>query len=132
MTEGEYVLALDDARAGELALAGGKGASLGRLFAAGLPVPPGFVLATTAYQRLVRDNDLDSGLNEALESVDASQPASLEAASRAIDGMIARAQMPQTVADEIRRAYAELGGDELRVAIRSSATAEDLPGLSFA
>jgi pyruvate,water dikinase len=132
MTETDYVLSLADGRARQLAFAGGKGASLARLSAAGLPVPVGFVIATSAYQDCVRDNDLPPTLLAALESVVASRPTTLEDASRVIGGLFARAQMPQALADAVRRAYAELGGGGLAVAVRSSATAEDLPGMSFA
>jgi pyruvate,water dikinase len=132
MTVNEYVLTLADARAAQLAVAGGKGASLARLSAVGLPVPGGFVVATAAYQRFVRDNDLEPTLLAAVQPVDTSQPATLEAASRAIGERFSRARMPQVVAEAVRRAYAELGGGELPVAVRSSATAEDLPGMSFA
>jgi rifampicin phosphotransferase len=132
MTEKKYVLTLADPRATQLAIAGGKGASLARLAAAGLPVPGGFVIATAAYQRFVADNDLEPTLLAALEPADASQPATLEAASRAIGELFSRARMPQAVAEAVRQAYAALGGGDLPVAVRSSATAEDLAGMSFA
>jgi len=132
MTEKEYVLTLADPWAAQLAVAGGKGASLARLSAAGLPVPGGFVIATAAYQRFVADNDLEPALLAALEQADASRPATLDAAARVIGEFISRARMPRAVAEAVRHAYAELGGGDLPVAVRSSATAEDLPGMSFA
>ena len=132
MTDSEYVLNLADARAVQLSVGGGKGAFLARLSAAGLPVPAGFVIATAAYQRFVGDNGLEASLFAALQSADASEPATLEDASRAIGRLIAGARMPGAVSDAVRRAYGDLGGGELPVAVRSSATAEDLPGMSFA
>jgi pyruvate,water dikinase len=84
MTDDEYVLNLTDARAAELRVAGGKGASLARLLAAGLPVPEGFVLATDAYQRFVHENDLDPRLLSALSAANASDPPTLQAASTVI------------------------------------------------
>jgi rifampicin phosphotransferase len=132
MSVNEYVLPLADARAVQLAVAGGKGASLARLSAAGLPVPGGFVIATAAYQQFMQDNELEPRLLTALGPVDAAQPATHEAASAAIGDLFHGAPMPGAIAEAVRHAYAELGQGDLAVAVRSSATAEDLPGTSFA
>ena len=134
----DYILSLADARA-TLEHVGGKGASLARLANAGLPVPDGFYVTTAAYNQFVAENNLQPGLLAALAAVDASRPATLETASRAIHDLFIQATMPQDVADAIARAYATLGNlqspipnTQLAVAVRSSATAEDLPDLSFA
>lgn len=132
MAEKEYVLTLADSRAAVLAVAGGKGASLARLSAAGLPVPGGFAVTTAAYHRFVGENDLEPAILAALESADVAQPGTLEAASRVIGELFTRGRMRQAVAEAVRRAYAGLGGGDLAVAVRSSATAEDQPGRSFA
>jgi rifampicin phosphotransferase len=132
MVDHDYVLSVADAPTAQLAFAGGKGASLGRLSAAGLPVPDAFVVGTAAYQRFVRDNELEPSLLAVLQPANASQPATHETASRAIGELIIQAQIPEAVSDAVRRAYAELGGTDQLVAVRSSATAEDLPGMSFA
>ncbi|MCK2220054.1 PEP-utilizing enzyme [Actinomadura sp. ATCC 31491] len=108
------VLPLDDAAA-DLALTGGKGASLARLARAGLPVPRGFHVTTEAYRAFV------AGFGDAIDPGDPEATAAL----------FARHEVPAAVAAEIRRAYAALG-DDVPVAVRSSATAEDLPGMSFA
>ncbi|WP_214321925.1 PEP/pyruvate-binding domain-containing protein [Nonomuraea sediminis] len=105
------VLPLDDPAA-DLATAGGKGASLARLTRAGLPVPPGFHITTEAYRSFVAPF-----LDELLRTRDAA--------------LFLRHDMPEPIAAEIRKAYAELGSD-VAVAVRSSATAEDLPDMSFA
>ena len=126
-----YILALADSQA-TLAMVGGKGASLARLAQASLPVPDGFHVTTEAYTQFVAQNDLQSRLLTALEPVDVSQPTTLEAASRAIYDLFAAARMPQDIADAITRAYANLRDQQIPVAVRSSATAEDLPDLSFA
>ncbi|TMG10943.1 MAG: phosphoenolpyruvate synthase, partial [Chloroflexi bacterium] len=97
---------------GAVALAGGKGANLGDLARAGFPVPNGFVLTTGAY-----------ALAAEAAGVDPARPA--EAAER-----LRAAPMPDVIANAARKAYAAL--DAERVAVRSSATAEDLPGASFA
>src|SRR6266849_7129085 len=132
------VLALDDASA-TLEQVGGKGASLARMAAAGLPVPPGFHITTAAYRRFVTENGLQEEILAAVASVSADQPATLEEASRQIGQLFARSVMPDDIAGAIRQAYKEFptmnrgttGGD-LPVAVRSSATAEDLPEMSFA
>ncbi|MBN1886887.1 MAG: hypothetical protein JW850_02820 [Thermoflexales bacterium] len=129
MTTG-YILQLADSQA-TLEAVGGKGASLARLVNAGLPVPGGFHVTTLAYKQFVAENDLQSRILAALEQADAARPATLEAASRLIGDMFAQAHMPQAVALAVAQAYADLG-DHPAVAVRSSATAEDLPGLSFA
>jgi pyruvate,water dikinase len=127
----EYVLALADSKA-TLANVGGKGASLARLSAAGLPVPDGFHLTTAAYQGFVAANDLQPRILAALERVDTSQPTTFETASRTIRDLFANAPMPHDIADAIAAAYLKLAATCPAVAVRSSATAEDLPDLSFA
>jgi pyruvate,water dikinase len=111
---------------------GGKGASLARLAAAGLPVPAGFHVTTEAYRRCVADNNLQPAIAEALSAVSPADPPSPEMASRTIAELFARAPMPSEIADAIARAYGDLPGEEPVVAVRSSGTAEDLEDLSFA
>jgi len=127
----EYVIALTDPQA-TLAVAGGKGASLARLSAAGLPVPGGFHVTTVAYRQFVTENNLQPRILAALEAVDVAQPSTLETASRAIQALFSQAHVPPAIAGTIAHACADLPGDEPAVAVRSSATAEDLPDLSFA
>src|SRR5205823_11804 len=128
------VLALDDASA-TLEQVGGKGASLARMAAAGLPVPPGFHITTAAYRHFVTENGLQEQILAAvsgISAVTADHPAALEEASRQIGRLFENGVMPDAIAGAIRQAYTELGGDDLPVAVRSSATAEDLPEMSFA
>ena len=125
------VLALDDASA-QLEQVGGKGASLARMAAAGLSVPPGFHVTTAAYRRFVTENGLQEEILAAVLAVTADHPATLEEASRQIARLFAKSVMPDDIAEAIRQAYAELDGNDLPVAVRSSATAEDLPEMSFA
>ena len=110
---------------------GGKGASLARMAAAGLPVPPGFHITTHAYRRFVLQNDLQPAILEAAHLA-ALDPSSIENVSARIQARFAAAPMPPGIALEVRLAYAALGNGEEAVAVRSSATAEDLPELSFA
>ncbi len=134
----EYVLSLSDPQA-TLALTGGKGASLARLAGAGLPVPDGFYVTTEAYRQFVAEKDLQPHILAALRLADPSQPATLETASAQIGTLFAAALIPPAIADAIRTAYLALPTPysllptpSLPVAVRSSATAEDLPDLSFA
>lgn len=123
------VLPLDTVAA-TLSQVGGKGASLARMAAAGLPVPRGFHVTTAAYRRFVEENGLQEQILAVVSAVTAEDPAALGEASRQIGQLFADAIIPDEIAVAIRRAYVELG--ELPVAVRSSATAEDLPGMSFA
>ena len=126
-----FVLALDDASA-RLSLVGGKGASLARMAVAGLPVPAGFHITTAAYRRFVAANELQRAILAAVAATKADDPATLEEAARQIGRLFAQSAMPDEIAEAIGLAYAALGGGDLPVAVRSSATAEDLPELSFA
>jgi rifampicin phosphotransferase len=125
------VLALADVAA-TLDVVGGKGASLARLAAAGLPVPPGFHITTAAYRRFVTEHDLQAQILAAVAGVAPDQPTALEAASQQISKLFAQHPLPDDIAQAIRQAYAALGASDLAVAVRSSATAEDLPEMSFA
>ncbi|MGW2159220.1 PEP/pyruvate-binding domain-containing protein [Nonomuraea sp. NPDC001699] len=107
------VIPLDDEAAADLDTAGGKGASLARLVRAGLPVPGGFVVTTGAYRSFV------SAFGDEIAS--SGDPGALFAAH----------EIPAGLAAQIEAAHAALG-DDVAVAVRSSATAEDLPELSFA
>jgi pyruvate,water dikinase len=113
-------------------LVGGKGASLARLAAAGLPVPPGFHITTDAYRRFVSENGLAESILSAAAQVRAEGPETLDGASAQIRSLIEGGTIPDDIAAAIRQCYGELGADDPAVAVRSSATAEDLPELSFA
>ncbi|MGD0858477.1 MAG: PEP/pyruvate-binding domain-containing protein [Terracidiphilus sp.] len=110
---------------------GGKGASLARMVEAGLPVPPGFHITTEAYRRFVDENHLTAGIQSVAAQAQANDPATLDRASEQIQSLFAQGKIPGDIAEAIRRWYGELGAD-IPVAVRSSATAEDLPGMSFA
>ncbi|KIA64582.1 PEP/pyruvate-binding domain-containing protein [Nocardia vulneris] len=124
------VLELDDARA-TLAHAGGKGASLARLAAAELPVPPGFHVTTAAYRRFVDTTGLTARILDAVAAADPDRADTVSAAAAEIAAMFAEQTVPEEISQAVRSAYARLGED-VAVAVRSSATAEDLPELSFA
>ena len=126
-----YTLPLADPQV-TLGTVGGKGVSLARLAAAGLPVPDGFQITTAAYRQFVAEHELLEQILVAVSAITPDEPATLEEASGKIGKLFAQSAIPEDMADAIRRAYAELDGGNLPVAVRSSATAEDLPEMSFA
>jgi len=125
------ILPLSDPQA-DIETVGGKGTSLAKLARAGLPVPDGFHITTSAYHQFVTAGNLQARILAALESVDAAQPSTLEVASTTIAQLFAETEMPAQLADAILQAYQDLAGHTSAVAVRSSATAEDLPAASFA
>ena len=131
----EYTNALAEIDSTSIPLVGGKAANLGELTRAALPVPKAFCVNTLAYQRFIESNALLEPILGLLEGVDYDNPADIEQRARSIREMIIAADTPAEIDDAIRGAYArlesQLGADVL-VSVRSSATAEDLPGMSFA
>ncbi len=126
-----YVVPLDHPSAG-IAEVGGKGASLARLARAGLPVPPGFQVTTDAYRAFVGRDGRQDQILAAVAGLRADQTAACEEAAGKIGRLFAEGVVPAEVAEPIERAYERLNDGNLSVAVRSSATAEDLPGMSFA
>ncbi|HUN78568.1 MAG TPA: phosphoenolpyruvate synthase [Solirubrobacteraceae bacterium] len=112
--------------------AGGKGANLGELTRAGLPVPQGFVVGAPAYARFCEQTRVRERLQEILGTVDVEDGAALEAAADAARQAVADAPMPTALSEAIISAYTALAGAEEPVAVRSSATAEDTASASFA
>jgi pyruvate,water dikinase len=118
----------------DLAFAGGKGANLGEMAGAGLPVPPGFVIGAPAYAAFCDESGLRSRIADRLASVDVEETDRLDRAASEIRSMIEAEPLPDTLEDAICGAYLSLGGGDshLGVAVRSSATAEDTASASFA
>jgi phosphohistidine swiveling domain-containing protein len=129
-----YTAWFDEIRKDDIALAGGKGANLGELSRAGLPVPPGFVITTAAYDAFVKSNDIgDMIVGRASAVARAEEPAGFEEVAEGIRALFSGGKVPEEMTEEIRASYEELSEDgESALAVRSSATAEDLPGASFA
>jgi len=118
-----------------LAEAGGKGANLGEMYQNGFPIPNGFVVTSGAYYKHLEANNLKEKIKEMLDSLDVDDQTKLMAASEIIKKMIVDGKMPQDVQNEIITSYKKLtdmAGRPVYVAVRSSATAEDLPTASFA
>ena len=118
----------------DIPIVGGKGANLGELTRAGFPVPNAFVLTTSAYDYFIKKANLFEKINEELKSIDRSSDDSLTAASERIRDIFETCEIPKDLKEDIVKSYNKLfeKGKEGFVAVRSSATAEDLPDASFA
>jgi pyruvate,water dikinase len=130
----QTILYFDD-QAATLATVGGKGANLAELTRAGFAVPPGFLVTTDAYRAFVAANGINDQVLALARGVAPDDPLALEHAAAEIRALFAAGRMPDDIGAAIDAAYAALAGADparLPVAVRSSATAEDLPGLSFA
>ncbi|MBK9712355.1 MAG: phosphoenolpyruvate synthase [Kouleothrix sp.] len=128
------VLSLDSTDA-TLDRAGGKGANLAELARAGFAVPPGFLVTTDAYRAFVGTNRIAEQIVGLARAASPEDPVALEQASDEIRTLFERGRLPGELAGAVLAAYRDLssgGALPLAVAVRSSATAEDLPGLSFA
>lgn len=132
MTEKNFILHFD--QPAMLETAGGKGLNLMKLTRAGMPVPPGFVVATAAYEAFVKFNGLDEALASAFAALGQSQPL-LEISDRiraAFAQGVFPTEMEQSITDAYRALCKRARRTDLPVAVRSSATAEDLAEASFA
>ena len=125
-----YVVALNTIEHATLEAVGGKGANLAKLIHAGFPVPPAFAVTTRAYRDAVAPEGRADHIREAIAAAGDVEPEAAERAASAIQPRFSRQMLPEGIADAIRSAYEAMGSPP--VAVRSSATAEDLPGLSFA
>jgi rifampicin phosphotransferase len=117
----------------DLPAAGGKAANLGVLIRGGMPVPSGFCVLTGAYNAFVAGNGLAKEIDSIAGGAAGADPQALESAAEKIRALFIGGRMPEEIAEEIRAAYRGLGpAADAAVAVRSSATAEDLPEMSFA
>jgi len=122
----------------DIPLVGGKCANLGEMINAGIPVPPGFAVTAYAYKRFIEETGIAQKIYDILDETitDPRNPTQYEEASRKIRSLIESTPIPKDIRDAIVEAYRELsrrvGLKDVYVAVRSSATAEDLPGASFA
>jgi pyruvate, water dikinase len=117
----------------DIPLVGGKGANLGEMTKAGIPVPPGFCVTAPAYFYFLEHNNLRDKIREILSNVDINKGKSLNTARDKVQKLILDAEMPKDLRDAIIEAYKKMPEkDKTMVAVRSSATAEDLPDASFA
>jgi len=126
-----HTLQLAELRRGDNASFGGKSAALGELIAAGIPVPPGFAVSTSAFRAFVDEAGLGGMIAAEMSRMSPGDVDSVGAASHAISQAMRFAPVPDAVRDEVARRYAELGA-EAPVAVRSSALGEDSQDATFA
>lgn len=130
-----YTLRFSKIDKDDVSKVGGKAANLGEMLQADFPVPPGFAVTAQAYFYVLEHNQLMPKIKDILKVTDVDEPDQLNQASKRTKKLIETAKIPQDLANEIIKAYLNLGYSGLKhpyVAVRSSATAEDLPDASFA
>ncbi len=132
-----YVIKLEELGMNDVETVGGKNASLGEMISnlsnLGVTVPGGFATTAAAYRDFLGDNGLDKKIAEALDSLDVDNIDALTKAGSNIRRWIMESPLPERLMDQVAEAWAEMSdGHNITVAVRSSATAEDLPDASFA
>ena len=124
------ILWFDEVNKGDIPIVGGKGANLGEMVHAGIPVPPGFIVTAGAYFKFLKASNLTDEISRYLEDLDVNDSKKLQEVAGLIKDKISSVPMLPDIVQEIKDAYRKLGGG--LVAVRSSVTAEDLPEASFA
>jgi phosphoenolpyruvate synthase/pyruvate phosphate dikinase len=130
MADTVFVVDLNDASAANLTATGGKGSNLATLDNAGFHVPKGFVVTTEAYTKFIQFNQMEDFAKQHLKDINPDDTRSLGRTTTKMRELIEKAVLPDELTHEVKIAYAKLGSGP--VAIRSSATAEDMPDSSFA
>ncbi|NLW23320.1 MAG: phosphoenolpyruvate synthase [Tissierellia bacterium] len=136
MEKFKYIKWFNEIDKGDIPIVGGKGANLGELTQRGLDVPPGFCVTAGAYTYFIEKSNLRGKIKEIIESLDVEDSIELQKASGEIQDLINQSEIPEDLVEEIKLAYKKhnekVGIENSEVAVRSSATAEDLPEASFA
>ncbi|MGB9708088.1 MAG: phosphoenolpyruvate synthase [Candidatus Pacearchaeota archaeon] len=151
--DSKNVVWLSELSKNDIPIAGGKGANLAEMYNAGFPVPPAFIVTAQAFATFLRESELRNKILETVNSIELENTAELETKAKEIQHMIIAAKMPKALAEEIIDSYSNLGiekgdigktpanellklaeakGEQVFVAVRSSATTEDLSTASFA
>lgn len=131
MSAPKYILWFHEIDKDDVAKVGGKGANLGEMTQAGFPVPNGFVVTSAAYKHMIEVNNLEDKIKTLLKGLDVENATALNRASAQVQKLIENSPVPPDIEAQVFAAYDKLGNDPW-VAVRSSATAEDLPQASFA
>ena len=136
MEKFKYIYWFNEINKDDIPLVGGKGANLGELTQKGLDVPPGFCVSAEAYSDFIYYAELDEVIKSLMEGLDVEDSDKLQEVSRNIRSVIVSKDIPVDILEEIREGYKNFAGNlnivDPQVAVRSSATAEDLPEASFA
>ncbi len=137
-----YIVWFKDLNKDSIAVAGGKGANLGEMFNLSLPVPPGFAVTAQTYQEYLERTQIKDKIEQLLKGLDTEDTEKLQSVAAKVQQLIISTPIPADIAEEIEDNYELLGldkkanslvqGNDAFVAVRSSATAEDLPSASFA
>ena len=134
----DLVLWFENLRKTDVPIVGGKNSSLGEMIHAGMPVPPGFAITAFSYEKFIKETRIAEKIYEIIKETvtDLNDPKQYDAASKKIRELIEKSSMPKEIETAIKSAYKELNKrlsvKDASVAVRSSATAEDLPDASFA
>jgi rifampicin phosphotransferase len=126
-----FILPFSDINARDLGLVGGKGANLGEMTNAGFPVPPGFCVTTTAFEKFIASAPNADSIYEELNTVNTDDLDSLRKIGERVRQSLLKIPIPNEIAESVRQSWQEIGANDA-YAVRSSATAEDLPDASFA
>ncbi len=126
----KYLLWFEEVHKEDVGLVGGKGANLGEMINAHIPVPPGFIVTSTAYYEFIKKAGISEKIRELLQGIDVDDSKQLQRVAERIQQVMFTAILPRELQDAIKQAYVTMGKG--LVAVRSSATAEDLPEASFA
>ncbi|WML67545.1 MAG: Phosphoenolpyruvate synthase [Methanoregula sp. SKADARSKE-2] len=132
MKEVPNILWLEEIRKEDIISVGGKGASLGEMASIGLPVPRAYVVTAQAFRRFLIETGIEKQLFLSFEKLDVENNEELERVADEAKELVLKVKMPAKIRDDIVAAYRKMADNELIVAVRSSATAEDLPDASFA
>ena len=134
----KLIINFEDLRKEDIPLVGGKNANLGEMLKAGIPVPTGFAVTAYAYKKFITETKIAEKIYKTIKETvtDVNNPKQFEEASRKIRHLIESTSMPKEIQNAVEKAYEKLGKEtgasKVFVAVRSSATAEDLPDASFA
>jgi pyruvate,water dikinase len=132
MTTSALIRSFQNIHSGDVALVGVKGASLGEMSNAKIPVPPGFVITTTAFSRFLEETDLDVEVDSRLNALNVEDTKSVDETSRVLRALFFKSPIPTDIAETILKQYDALEAKAPLVAVRSSATAEDSTSASWA
>lgn len=134
MAKYKHILEFSEVNKDSIPEVGGKGANLGEMINAGFPVPQGFIVSSGAYKLFIEENNFKKQIKDLLKSANLNRPKEVQAISEKIRSVLSKGAIPEEIQKEVIHRYEKMGSffKHALVAVRSSATAEDLPDASFA